>query len=225
MKKTLSDTVLEKLRRDIMEQNLKPGEKIDVKELAERYGTSVTPVKVALNRLISDRLIENYPRQGMYVKAVEHQELFDIFEIREMLDLFYMEEVLTAVHHSATLMDALKKNVETHLTLVRSMSEDTDVDAHLDSYQLDFAFHELYLKCSGNKKAVEIFHSIHPFLYSYFIFNKQSPKKSLDGVLEHQAILNALQSENVAALRHAIQTHYANMKRVVDLIMKVQDLL
>ena len=66
-KETLVDTVYEQIRRDIVGHELLPGQKLKTKELSARYGVSETPVKLALNRLCTEHVIDNYPRQGMKV--------------------------------------------------------------------------------------------------------------------------------------------------------------
>ena len=48
-KETLVDIICRNIRRDIIVGELIPGEKLMAKDLAEKYGTSETPVKLALN--------------------------------------------------------------------------------------------------------------------------------------------------------------------------------
>lgn len=48
---TLAESVYERIRRDIITNQLKPGEKINIRELSTRYEASETPIRLALNRL------------------------------------------------------------------------------------------------------------------------------------------------------------------------------
>lgn len=67
---TLAESVYERIRRDIITNQLKPGEKINIRELSTRYEASETPIRLALNRLASENIIEHFPRQGMRVKSL-----------------------------------------------------------------------------------------------------------------------------------------------------------
>ena len=87
-KETLVDTIYEQIRRDIVGHVLLPGQKLKTKELSARYGVSETPVKLALNRLCTEHIIDNYPRHGMKVHEFSPDEAGEIFDIRRMMDLY-----------------------------------------------------------------------------------------------------------------------------------------
>lgn len=224
-KATLADKIYSSIRKDITENVLQPGTKINIKELSEKYGSSITPVKLALNRLISEQLIENYPRKGMKVKHVEADEIDEIFDMRLMLDLFYTKEIITSVNFNNELQKKLRSNVEQHLELVSELTSESPVDKFIKNYELDTKFHELYLKCSGNKKILEVFRYINPFLYSNYIFRRQSQKKTISGVKEHEAILNSILSYDEDSLKKNLRLHINNSKKAIELILKVDKIL
>ena len=176
-KATLVDTICKKIRKDIVSRELLPGEKVKPKELAERYGTSETPVKLALNRLISEQIIENYPRQGMRIKDIDASEAEDIFNVRLMMDLFYTQEIIDSVSMNKSLQEALEKNVQEHTALLNSKEGLSEVELFQKNYNLDYEFHKLYLKCTGNKKLIDLFQYSNPFMYSNYIFSRQSKEK------------------------------------------------
>jgi DNA-binding GntR family transcriptional regulator len=59
---------------------------IDERELIARLGIGRTPVREALRRLAHERLVEVYPRRGMFVTGVDVRELARISEVREVLE-------------------------------------------------------------------------------------------------------------------------------------------
>lgn len=224
-KTTLVDIIYDNIRKDITQGILIPGQKINIKELSERYGASLTPIKLALNRLISEKIIENYPRQGMKLKSVEAEEIAEIFDLRLMLDLCFTKEIITTVSYNEMMKEEFKRNVEEHMQSVSSLTSDSPVDVYLQNYDYDYKFHELLMKCSGNKKIVDVFHYINPFLYSNFIFRKQSKDRDIAGVKEHEAILNSILTEDEESLREALRVHNRNSKRTIGLILKVDKIL
>jgi DNA-binding GntR family transcriptional regulator len=79
-----SSEVYELLRNDILRLAIRPGEDIDETALAERYGTSRTPVREALIRLEADELVQFRERRGARVTALI---LSDLPRFMEALDL------------------------------------------------------------------------------------------------------------------------------------------
>ena len=111
-KETLVDIICRNIRRDIIVGELIPGEKLMAKDLAEKYGTSETPVKLALNRMISEEVVENYPRQGMVIKPMTLSDAEEIFDLRLMMDLYYTKQIIEAVKVNKTLRRELEQNIE-----------------------------------------------------------------------------------------------------------------
>ena len=50
---TLVDVAYHNIRKDIIEEYLPAGQKINLSDLCTRYGVSPTPIKQALNRLMA----------------------------------------------------------------------------------------------------------------------------------------------------------------------------
>ena len=223
-KVTLIDTIYSNIRRDITMRILQPGQRINIKELSERYGTSLTPIKLALNRLVSERIIENFPRQGMVVRSASVQEVGEIFDMRLMLYLNCMDKIITTVNYNKDLHDELKSNVEEHMRVIESLTPDSPVDEYIKNYQLDYLFHKTYLKCSGCKKILELYDFLNPFLYTNYIFRRQSKEKDLAGVHEHSMILDAIESEDEEKLKQALELHIYHAKIAVGLILKVDEI-
>ena len=223
-KVTLIDTIYSSIRRDITMRVLQPGQKINIKELSERYGTSQTPIKLALNRLVSEKVIENYPRQGMAVRMASVREVEEIFDMRLMLYLHYTGKIIMTVNYNKDLHDELRRNVEEHTRVIESLTPDSPVDEYIKNYQLDYIFHKTYLKCSGCKKILEFYDFLNPFLYTNYIFRRQSKEKDLAGVREHSMILDAIESEDEKRLKEAIELHIHQARVAVGLILKVDEI-
>jgi DNA-binding GntR family transcriptional regulator len=83
---SLADKAYHEIRALIVSLELAPGAVIDERELIERLEIGRTPVREALRRLAQERLVEVYPRRGMFVTGVDVRELARISEVREMLE-------------------------------------------------------------------------------------------------------------------------------------------
>ena len=66
---------------------MQSGEKLHLEKLADRYKTSVTPVREALQMLVQEQSITLKPLTGYYVTRMTLKELSDLFVLRQILDL------------------------------------------------------------------------------------------------------------------------------------------
>jgi DNA-binding GntR family transcriptional regulator len=83
---SLADKAYHEIRRLIVSLELAPGAVIDERDLIERLAIGRTPVREALRRLAHERLVEVYPRRGMFVSGVDVRELARLSEVRELLE-------------------------------------------------------------------------------------------------------------------------------------------
>ena len=83
---SLADKAYHEIRGLIVSLELAPGGVIDERQLIERLEIGRTPVREALRRLAQERLVEVYPRRGMFVTGVDVRELARLSEVREVLE-------------------------------------------------------------------------------------------------------------------------------------------
>ncbi len=74
------------LEEAILEGELKPGERLRAEALAQRFGTSRTPIREALLQLEGQGLVEVEPNRGAVVRAFDRDDLLDLYEVRALLE-------------------------------------------------------------------------------------------------------------------------------------------
>ncbi|GAA2454662.1 GntR family transcriptional regulator RoxY [Actinomadura vinacea] len=74
------------LRADILRCDLRPGQLIIEAELAERYGTSKTPVRQALSRLAVENIVDTLPRRGWMVRHITVRDVRHVYLLRRLLE-------------------------------------------------------------------------------------------------------------------------------------------
>jgi DNA-binding GntR family transcriptional regulator len=72
---------------------------------------------------------------------------------------------------------------------------------------------------------VELFKSTNPFIYSNYLFGRQSKEKDIAGVMEHRQILDAILNKDEELLRKNLRLHMENAKKAVCLILKVNQMI
>ena len=85
-RKTLSEQVYNELKEAIIAGELAQGAKITEDELAKKYGISRGPLREALRRLESIRLLIKIPHAGMRVITLTPEMIEEIYIVREALE-------------------------------------------------------------------------------------------------------------------------------------------
>lgn len=214
---TLVEVAYKALKKDITERVLVPGEKIILREVNERYGISATPIKQALNRLIAEGLVESTPRKGVRVRAIKWEEIAELMDIRMMLETYYVRQVTQNFAEDTTVKEKLSKNLKQQMSIIEHVA---DLDDYFKYYNLDFEFHQLYIKCCKNKRVLQIYNSLGTHGYAFYVYRKQEEEGLLAGVKEHENIYNALVKQDEDELRNCIQIHITNAKNKIYLIFK-----
>jgi len=86
--------IYREIRHSVIIGHRKPGERLDVEELAHRFDTSVTPVRDALHMLNQEGLVTIKPRSGYYVTRITLKGLRDMLDMRRILELAAIEGVV-----------------------------------------------------------------------------------------------------------------------------------
>jgi GntR family carbon starvation induced transcriptional regulator len=90
--KNLSEQAHERIRRDILNGGLFPGEKLQIEAISERYGIGIAPVREALNRLSSEGLVERKSQRGFFVAEISMTALEELVKTRIWLETLALRE-------------------------------------------------------------------------------------------------------------------------------------
>lgn len=96
-RRTMSDDIYNRLRDAIVSGELRPGERLRDYELAETLGTSKTPVRHALDRLVEHGLVEMQRNRFTRVAPI------DLDDVRDAVALFG-DVWIGSVRHATPLM-------------------------------------------------------------------------------------------------------------------------
>lgn len=78
--------VVERLKNDLADGVLRPGQALRQVQIAERYGVSVTPVREALRILEADGAITYSPHRGATVRDVDAETAADLYRLRAAVE-------------------------------------------------------------------------------------------------------------------------------------------
>ncbi len=219
---TLVDFAYDSIRKDITEEYLPAAEKINLNLLCERYGISPTPIKQALNRLMMEGLVESIPRKGYRVRRINWREVDELFELRLMMELYFVPQATRAVESNTVIQTKFEKNIEENLQMVQTF---TTSEEYFQAYHKDQQFHELFILASGNQAALRTYKNLNTHTYAAYLFGKQPKNKTIAGIEEHRAIYEAMRSGNVEEVRRRIAIHNENAREKIQLTLKLNSMI
>jgi len=198
-----SDSVYQILRDGILTQVFQPGERLNVKELADKLGVSQTPLKEAINRLASEGLIEINPRSGTYVTGIYAADIADTFEIRLALECLAAEKALDKMTaEDLNKMRALIADLE------RPVRTDNERSLH---ERKNVEFHNLIVELAASRKLEEMYHSLNAHIQIARVHHSRQDweQRTEQEKEEHGEILRAFEARDrdrlIAALRQHIR--------------------
>jgi DNA-binding GntR family transcriptional regulator len=204
-----SDSVFDVLRESILTRVFSPGDRLDVRALADQLGVSPTPVKDAINRLASEGLIDVRPRSGTFVAEITPDAVAETFEIRRALECLAAEtlaERLTPelLQRFTRVMDELERPIKT----------DADRTKH---ERANVALHALIVEGAGNRRLQEIYKSLNAHLTIARIHSRRRPDAARleQEQREHRAILSAIQLRDTEGLVQLLGQHIRRAGRAL----------
>ena len=196
--------VYEKLRRRIIEGELRPGLPINEADFAREHSVSKTPIREALRQLERDGFVENVPGRGSTVSHIKPQDIREVFEIREIIET-------GAAKRAARLRDneELRKKREECKRLLESELTSGKYVHEWGSWE---DVHLCIVKALGNQMLVDMYSGlldrIHRIRSQY---DQRFTQRRLHEILtEHTAILDAIVDGDSEGAERMVQQHLRN---------------
>jgi len=204
---TSKSLIYKDLRRSIGVGHRKSGERLDLDELAQSYGTSITPVRDALQMLSQEGLVMIKPRSGYFVTHITLKQLRDLLELREILEVASIERA--ALRITEEQLEQLKH--------VHAGYTDEDDESYIRYMSENRTFHYLIAEASGNHELAETLGRLLDRLLRFMILCRVG--ETLER--RHSLVIEALRTRDVAAARQTIlaevnQTREAILEHVIE---------
>lgn len=207
--RSLADQAYYHLRELIVSLELAPGSLINERELMERFALGRTPVREALRTLARERLVDVYPRRGMFVSGIDVGDLAGLSEVRAVLE-----------------SDAAG------LAAVRATDDDRDVIAALLTELKEAG-------ANGERKLIDLDQRIHRHIYhcthnpfleatlsEYYVLTLRIWFLALDrvarledAVQEHRELLEAISGGDPARAEDAMRRHVTSFEQAIRKVL------
>jgi len=210
--KQLRQWVLERLRNDILEQELKPDEWLRQERLAQKYGVSQTPVREALKHLAAEGLVEHVPYRGIRIVSFSLQDAEDLYSYRAVV------EGMAARFAAKAMIEAEAEEIQSlHARMLAC-----PMPEGLHEYrELNRRFHETITDASGRTLIIrmikQVWVAFPTMLWSNVpgIALSSLPERDEPDAAEHAEIVAALIAHDPDRAEAAVRAHIESAGRTL----------
>ena len=184
------DKIYTEIRRSIIAGQRTPGERLDLEALSEHYGTSITPIRDALQKISNEGLVTIKPRSGYFVTRVTLKQLKDMLDLRKILELAAIERAAPII--TDEVLDQLDR---VHAGYVGEDAK--SYDRYMNENR---QFHCLIAQASGNQELTEALGRLHDKLVRFMVMCRVASTLKT----RHAIVIDALRKHDVEAARQAM---------------------
>jgi DNA-binding GntR family transcriptional regulator len=123
--RSVEQAIATELRRAILDGSIAPGARLTMRGMADGFGVSVTPVRVAFKVLASEGLVDLRPHTGAWVAPLALEEIEEILLTRAGI------EPWLALHGAPRLSDADRTVIADLVREAATATASADLDAYL----------------------------------------------------------------------------------------------
>ena len=208
---TLSSSVYEQLRGDILSGALPPGEKLRVEFVRERYQAGNSPVREALSRLSSEGFVERREQRGFFVAATSLEELQELTRTRCWVEEKALRESIAnhSQHWEEQLVIAYHRMKRTP-----RFTEGSDSEGNPDWERCHRDFHYCLISNCGSRLLVDFCMDLADLAYRYrqVAVATKPNRKAGD---EHELIFNAVLNGDADEAVRCLTDHYHNTAGII----------
>ena len=200
---SLTSVVEREVERLILGGELKPGERINEFQLANRFGMSRGPLREAMRSLSARGLVTVVRNRGVFVRQIPIEEALEIYDLRSAV--FGLAGRLLADR----LTDKMLAKLQHFLSEMDEMAAKGDFDAY---YPKNLEFHAFLISSAGSRTLEREYRS---FVDRLHLCRAQTLVQ-VNGLNvsdhEHREMVDALASGNVARAHDAFFRHVQRAK-------------
>ena len=186
----------------IIDQVLAPGERLNITALARQLGVSDTPVREALGRLQSERLLTFEAYVGYTVMPLPTPE-----RLNELLDLRHLLEGYAARVGAPRVSSVQLDRMRQALAGMEEAQAGTTFSESKEHVAHDHAFHTAIMQASTNSVLLEVYQSLNLHVLLSRLYHGRGVAELERTRREHRVILDAYESKDESAAEVAVLAH------------------
>jgi DNA-binding GntR family transcriptional regulator len=209
-RRSLSDEAYFRIRDLIVSLELRPGTIVNERDLMERLELGRTPVREALRALAQERLVEVYPRRGIFVSSVNVRDLASISEVRALLE-----------SHAAALA-AQRATADERREAFELIAELEQVGGERDERKLidlDQRVHRHVYRCTHNPFLEETLNGYYVLTLRIWFLALDRVARLDEAVQEHCELMEAIRAGDPGRAEQAMRGHVLGFEQAIRQVL------
>jgi DNA-binding GntR family transcriptional regulator len=213
-KETASTVVYQRLRQDILKGEFRPGQRLNIEFVAQRYGVGTNPVREALNRLSSFRLVDRRDQRGFFVPPIGVEDLRELVATRCWLESRAVEESIA--HRDQAWEESLVLAYHRLSRAPWNMPGQGMVSGNPDWEFRHRAFHLALIANCGSQRLIGFCEGLmdQAERYRYIGMAATYPMRIVN--TEHRDIMEAAIDGDVALTAQRLTDHYRLTLKIIE---------
>jgi DNA-binding GntR family transcriptional regulator len=210
----IKESVYLKLKQMIMKREFTPNARIDALEIAQKLGISRTPVRDVLNMLHAEGFINIVPRQGVYVKGIYKKDLIELFQFRQMVELYSLEVGFDNLRKEANRLNEIINSVESLLKNPENYDGNKVMNA-------DISLHKIIVDSTENSRIIDSYVKLNAHVQMARAYYLQDLTRIQLSHKEHLLFIHELISGNkeksLKYLKEHLDQTLNNLLRIIEI--------
>lgn len=204
---SLAEQVYGRLKAEMNDFLLVPGDRFSEAELGQRLGVSRTPVREALFRLRNEGFLDVEPKSGWSVRPIDFGRLEQLYDLRVILELAAVAKLCA---HTGTPPEELESLKAIWLVPAAERLADSRVVG-----QLDEAFHATLVRAAGNAEMARVHWDVTERIRIVRHLDFTRADRIEATYMEHAKILRAVMQRKVEQAQLLLKSHVEQSKAEV----------
>jgi len=190
--------IARQLRDAIMHGRLEPGAQLSEAELSAQFGVSRGPLREAMQRLVQEGLLRSERNRGLFVMILAEADVRDVYAARSAIERAAATMVLRAGDPEALA------ELRSACAAMTKAAKKKDMVGLSDA---DLRFHEVLVTQSGSPRLIRMHETLIVETRMCMTALQDKYVMPADVVLEHTAIVDAIEAKDEALALRKIDEH------------------
>ena len=211
---SLVDRLASTIQARVLSGEIVRGTRLPQEALAAEFGVSRTPVREALRKLQAAGVVEVLPNRGAVVRGPSAREIRESYEVRTELEGLAAQLATTRIADAHLLQlreveEVFRSSVGRLVAGLRRDGSEMPWDEDDDWVRANDRFHQVILEAAGNRRLGELLGDLRRSFPRELTWSALSAnlRRLEDNVLQHGAILDAIERRDAAAARDHMTAH------------------
>jgi DNA-binding GntR family transcriptional regulator len=202
----IHDQILPHLRKGIVENRWKSGERLSEPQLCREFGISRTPLRQALKTLEAEGLVQLVPHVGAVVTAP------DATDIGETMEILIGLEQLAATRLAQMRPESVLKKVARIFNDMKKAAKHLDAQRYLE---LNDQFHFTIVRGTGNRSLTELHEKIMWHVHRERLRANEEESVTPESAENHDGIVRAILAGDPEKAGLAMRQHLEEISQLM----------